>query len=390
MRRRMLRGFRHTLFLLLQVGVVISAGIALLIWPAAWRAIAVCVVGALLASMICERVARRYLRKTLGRLRRVADDLGRGRQPNAIEAQPGDDFYKLVSAINLVATRLSEASQEEQRLQDALRRRERLAFLGELAATVAHEVNNPLDGIQNCSRILRRSLDDPQRAQQMLDLIDSGLGRIELIVRRLLTLAREHVIRPVEARICDVVEAALAASDTKFEDRGIRITRRYELSDDRASVDPQLLEQVFVNVMLNAVDSMPDGGELAIVVRGEQRGAAAADSGVGRYGSDDHTGADCDALCVDIADSGSGIAPEVLPHIFEPFYTTKAGGRGTGLGLAIAARIVDAHDGTIAVSARVGGGTVFSIRLPAMRTPGARRSPAQTAAASPSRLAARS
>jgi len=308
--------------------------------------------------MICERIASRYLRKTLGRLRRVADDLGRGRQPTAMETHPGDDFYKLVSAINLVATRLAEASQEEQRLQDQLRRRERLAFLGELAATVAHEVNNPLDGIQSCSRILRRSLEDPERARQMLDLIDDGLGRIDLIVRRLLTLAREHVIRPIEARMRDVVEAALANSGAEFEDRGIRISRQYEMSDDWASVDPQLLEQVFVNVMLNAVDSMPHGGELTIVVRGEQRGLK----------SEKRAGDGCDAIRVDVADTGTGIAPDVLPHIFEPFYTTKAGGRGTGLGLAIAARIVDAHDGTMDVAARSGGGTVFSVRIPALRS----------------------
>jgi signal transduction histidine kinase len=351
----MLRGFRHTLFLLLQVGVVISGGIALAVWPDAWRAIAVCLVGALLASMICERIASRYLRRTLGRLRRVADDLGRGRRPSAIPAQPGDDFYKLVNAINLVATRLAEASQEEQRLQDELRRRERLAFLGELAATVAHEVNNPLDGIQNCSRILRRSLDNPDRAAQMLDLIDSGLGRIDLIVRRLLTLAREHVIRPTDARLSDVVEAAVAASGTKFEDRGIRICQHYGDSDDRASVDSQLLEQVFVNLMLNAVDSMPQGGELTITVRRDPGGLK-----LDKYPEDR------DAIRVEVADQGSGIAPDVLPHIFEPFYTTKARGRGTGLGLAIAARIVDAHEGTVSVRPREGGGTVFVVRIPAL------------------------
>ena len=113
----MLRGFRHTLFLSLQVAVVVSGGVALIFWPEAWRAIGVCLVGALLASLICERVASRYLRRTLGRLRRVADDLGRGGQPPAITTQPGDDFYKLVNAINLVANRLAQASEEEQRLQ---------------------------------------------------------------------------------------------------------------------------------------------------------------------------------------------------------------------------------------------------------------------------------
>lgn len=359
----MLRGFRHTLFLLIQIGVVVSAGVALLIWPESWRAVAVCLIGALLATLICERIASRYLRRTLGRLRRVADDLGHGRQPTALEAQPGDDFYKLVSAINLVATRLSEASQEEKRLQDELRRRERLAFLGELAASVAHEVNNPLDGIQNCSRILRRSLDDPQRARQMLDLIDNGLARIHLIVRRLLTLAREHVIRPVEARMRDVVEAALAASATDLEDREIRVQKHYELAEDWVSVDPPLLEQVFVNILRNAAESMSHGGELTVTVRGE---TCALDGATER--------GRCNAVCVDIADTGAGIAPDVLPRIFEPFYTTRARGRGTGLGLAIAARIVDAHDGAITVRSELGRGTVFSVRIPAGRAAAGRLS----------------
>ncbi len=353
----MLRGFRHTLFLSLQVAAVVSGGIALILWPDAWRAVAVCLVGVLVASLICERFASRYLRKTLGRLRRVADDLSRGRQPTTITTQQGDDFYKLVNAINMVANRLAQAGEEEQRLQEELRRRERLAFLGELAATVAHEINNPLDGIQNCSRILRRSLDDPKRAPQMLDLIDSGLVRIDVIVRRLLTLAREHVIRPVEARMRDVVEAALSASGTKLEDRGIYVRRQYGPEDDRASVDPQLLEQVFVNVMLNAVDSMPEGGELRIAIRFEPRGLKSERNPEG-----------CPAVCVEVADTGTGIAEDVLPHIFEPFYTTKKGGRGTGLGLSIAARIVDAHDGVLDVTSREGDGTVFTVRIPTLKS----------------------
>jgi signal transduction histidine kinase len=332
----------------------------------------VCLVGALLASLICERVASRYLRRTLGGLRRVADDLGRGGQPPTITTQPGDDFYKLVSAINLVADRLAQASEEEQRLQEELRRREQLAFLGELAATVAHEINNPLDGIQNCARILRRSLDDPQLAVQMLDLIDNGLVRIDLIVRRLLTLAREHVIRPVEARMHHVVEGALAALGTKLEDRNIRVERREGTADDRVSVDQQLLEQVFVNVMLNALDSMPDGGELSITIRRSPRGLKSEKSPEG-----------CPAICVEVADTGSGISEAVLPRIFEPFYTTKKGGRGTGLGLAIAARIVDAHDGTMEVSSRTGGGTTFTIRIPALGSPPL-RPPAQAALIAPS------
>jgi signal transduction histidine kinase len=351
----MLRGFRHTLFVLLQLGIVLSAAIAWLVQRSAWRAIAICMAGGMIVVWICERIARRWLRTTFGRLRRVAEDIGHGRPTAALAAQPGDDLYKLVSAINLLAARLEEALQEELRLQEQLRRTERLAFLGELAATVAHEINNPLDGIQSCARILRRSIDDPARAAQMLDLIDGGLARIDLIVRRLLTLARQHAIRPVETRMADVLESALAAAKSKIENYRIRIVRQYETGEDRVLADPALLEQVFVNLMLNAADSMSGGGELTLIVRREEQRPEAEGDARARA-----------VLAARVCDTGDGIPPEILPRIFEPFFTTKTGGKGTGLGLAIAARIVDAHRGAIAVDSEPGRGSVFTVRLPAL------------------------
>lgn len=348
----MLREFRHTLFLLLQVGVVLSGAVGLLIQPDAWPAIGCCVAGSILAAYLCERYARGYLSKTLGRLRRAAEDIGHGRNAELIEAQFGDDFYKLVNSINLVALRLADASREERRLHDELRRRERLAFLGELAASVAHEVNNPLDGLQNAARILRRSPADSTRAAQMLDLIDEGLERIELIVRRLLTLARENVIRPIATDITRVVESAGAVVANKMETRGVALQRDYNGATGAVMADPHLLEQVFVNLYLNAIDSMgPSGGVLNVRVRRERA------AHLGPAGAPD-------VICVDVADTGSGIAADVLPHIFEPFFTTKGGGRGTGLGLAVAARIIDAHRGSVDVAPREGGGTVFTVRLP--------------------------
>jgi signal transduction histidine kinase len=349
----MFRRFRHKLLVLLQVGIFLSGAVATAIQPAAWRAVALATLGSCLVALVCGRYARQYLHATLGRLRRVADDIGRGRPAATLDVQPGDDMYKLTSAVNVLASRLAEASREEERLHEELRRRERLAFLGELAASVAHEINNPLDGVQNCARILRRSCDDPERARQMLDLIDNGLGRIELIVRRLLTLAREHVVRPTETRMEEVVAGALAASMTRIEGRGITVVQDFAAGDDRALVDRALLEQVFINLIVNAADSMPAGGELAISIRREpaQASGPARDAG--------------QVLCVSVADTGTGIPPDVLPHIFEPFFTTKPGGKGTGLGLAFAARIVDAHRGAITVVPRETGGTVFTVRLPA-------------------------
>ncbi len=344
----MFRRFRHKLLWLLQAGTLLSAAVAVMLEPSAWRAILICALGASLTGLIVGRIARSYLHVTLGRLRRVADDIGHDRPASAIVVQPGDDMYKLTSAVNLLAQRLADAAREEQRLHAELRRSERLAFLGELAASVAHEVNNPLDGVQNCVRILRRSGDDPQRAAQMLDLIESGLGRIELIVRRLLTLGRAQTLRPIEARLADVIDAAVASATPRLSGRNVAVGRALEADDDRALVDPALLEQVFVNLLLNAADSMRAGGQVTVTIRRE------APPGAG------------DALvCVDVADTGAGIPPDVLPHIFEPFFTTKGDGQGTGLGLAIAARIVEAHHGTLGVSPRTGGGTVFTVRIPA-------------------------
>ncbi|MBI5863705.1 MAG: HAMP domain-containing histidine kinase, partial [Planctomycetes bacterium] len=218
---------------------------------------------------------------------------------------------------------------------------------------VAHEINNPLDGVQNCARILRRSLDEPKRSRQMLDLIDGGLGRIELIVRRLLTLAREHVIRPTNASIFEIVASAKATVGERLTARRISVTITSDGQPDRASVDPLLLEHVYVNLFLNAADSMPDGGAIDVRIR---RVASA--------GNDDR-------IRIEVEDSGAGVDPKLLPHIFEPFVTTKSDGKGTGLGLAIAARIVDAHHGTITVKSTVGLGTLFAVEIPALAPPDA-------------------
>ena len=350
----MLRGFRHTLFLLVQSGIVISAALAFLIYPEAARAIAICMAGGMVAVWLSERLARRWLRATLGRLRRLAEDIGQGRPTGALAVRKGDDLYKLVSAVNLLAARVEEITREEKRLQEQLRKTEQLALLGELAASVAHEINNPLDGIQSCTRILRRSLHDPARTEQMLNLIDSGLARIGLIVRRLLTLAREHVIRTVEVRARDVLESAIAAVANKLESGGIQVVRQYDAGDDRVLADAQLLEQVFVNLILNATDAMSKGGTLTLTTRLEHPAEIVPEAAP-------------QILSVEVRDTGHGIPANLLPRIFEPFFTTKTAGKGTGLGLPIAARIVDAHRGTISVKPIKGGGTVFTVRLPAFR-----------------------
>ncbi len=345
----MFRRSRHKILLLLQTGIIASAVIAISVQPAAWLPVLIAAAGASATAWYCGRLVRRRLQATLGHLRRVAEDVSRGRMVELPATKPGDDAYKLTNAMHQLTTRLGEAIREEQRLQDELRRRERLAFLGELAASVAHEVNNPLDGVQNCARILRRSLDDPARREHMLGLIDGGLERIELIVRRLLTLAREHVVRPTPASLATILSSAIEVMQTKLDSGRVRCALERAVGDDITAADQPLLEGVFVNLLQNAIDSMPQGGQITMRI-------------VRRSGGDSAR----DELAVEIADTGAGISADVLPHIFEPFFTTKTGGKGTGLGLALAARIVDAHGGAIDVASRPAGGTVFTVRLPVL------------------------
>ncbi len=375
----MLRGFRHTLFVLLQLGVLVSGAVAVALWPDTWPAVLTCVAGSITASVICERIARRYLRRTLGELRRAADEISRGKR-TTIDVQPGADLYKLVSAINHVAARLAEASAEEKRLAEELRRRERLAFLGELAASVAHEINNPLDGVQNCARLLRRYRDDPVRSAQMLDLIDSGLARIDTIVRRLLALARESDLRPALVPARQVVESAVAATLPKVESRGVRVRIEPQTQQDMIRADALLLEQAIINLLLNAADSMPDGGEVTVRILRESYVA-----GLGDQSHVEHA-----AVVIEVADRGCGIPPELLPRIFEPFVTTKPRSRGTGLGLAIVARIADAHRGRVDVRARDGGGTLFRLLLPAAVEPAGPRALLPASAKPPADVPVRS
>lgn len=345
---QMLRGFRHTLFALLQLGALLSGIVAIWFYPYNWQPIAIVVGGVVATAFICERLASRYLRNTVGKLRRAADDIADDRRVEPIDTQPGDDFYKLIAAINHIFERLEEAKERERELAEQLRQRERLAVLGELAASVAHEINNPLDGVQNCARILRRTgLDDPQRANHMIDLIEGGLERIHLIVRRLLTLAREHVIRPAPTRISGVVADAMAVIEPTVQSQPITITLHDASLDDWAKVDPPLLTQVFVNLLQNAVDSCDGRGAIDVRVDLEPPGQRQA------------------MVRVEVRDNGAGIPADVLPNIFEPFYTTKHGGRGTGLGLAIASRIIDAHGGSLDVESEPGMGAAFFVRLPA-------------------------
>lgn len=328
----------YALILGAATGITLAAGV-----PQPWAVLVVATI-ALAAAWATAGIACRQARRRLHRLREAVDALARGDLATCIDHPPDDDFLKLSDSVERVLGQLRENYREHERLRRQLTHREKLALIGELAATVAHEVNNPLDGLQNSIRILRRGVDDPDQARQLLDLMDNGLYRIEMIMRRLLTMSRDEPLSPAPTRIEEVLDDALMFAQPKLNRRRVQLVRDFPESPLFAVVDRVQTAQVLINLLFNAADAMPNGGTLTVRCRS------------GDYGR---------TLLLDVIDTGSGIAPEHLPHIFEPFYTTKSKGGGTGLGLAVVSRIVKAHGGTVEIQSEVGKGTRFRISLPA-------------------------
>jgi len=214
-----------------------------------------------------------------------------------------------------------------------------------LAAGIAHEINNPLDGLQNC---LRRIVKDPTNTDQIeryAGLMTASLCHIETVVKQLLNLShkRDRIVRKIN--IHEVIAGAMELAQAGQQENSVEIDWQLCEGSPIVLADPQNMTQVFLNLILNAVDAMPEGGTLTIVTRMEP---TAMD---GR-------------ILVEIGDTGCGIAPDVLPRVFEPFFTTKGHERGTGLGLSVSRNLVIEHGGEIDVESTPGVGTKFRIVLP--------------------------
>jgi PAS domain S-box-containing protein len=239
---------------------------------------------------------------------------------------------------------------EEQRIKEELARTqmqlvqaEKMASLGKLAAGVAHQLNNPLNGITLFASLTMEEHELPDEVRKNLFRIRKDAERCRDTVRELLEFARQtgRNIRPHD--INQSVERTLFLLEDQSLFQNIQIDRRLSPSLPRIPVDVQQMNHVFMNIILNAADAMNGAGRLT----------------VRSYCSEDG-----ERVCVEIADTGSGIPPEVLPHIFEPFFTTKEAGKGTGLGLSVAYGIVLEHHGSIRVTGRPGEGAVFTVELP--------------------------
>lgn len=296
-------------------------------------------------SLLSKRHRGRRLKNTL--------DIG-AKQVYEVEVvtKRGDTRSVMVSVSPLVGVEgtilgvlgIARDMTDTKKLERQILSSEKLASVGKLAAGVAHEINNPLGGILNCLYNLRKGALSAGRQEEYLVSMEDGLRRVQKIVRQLLDFSQQHKPELSPAGINHIVERVLVLTSHLFAPN--RIVLETDLGRDLPDlmVDRHMIEQVLMNLILNAVQAMRTGGVLRLCT------------------------SVADGMCqVEIKDTGCGIPASVLPKIFDPFFTTKGEGEGTGLGLAVSLGIAEQHGGKILVDSEVGRGTTFTLCLPVAR-----------------------
>jgi signal transduction histidine kinase len=263
---------------------------------------------------------------------------------NAMQTSLQQMRRELEEAARTLEDKVAARTDELARMQLRMAQSERLASIGVLAAGVAHEINNPLGGILALTALAleQTAADDPRR--ENLEEVVRQTRRCGEIVKHLLEFSRQNRVIPEEVDLNALVGKTLALLERQAMFLNVRVERDLQGDLPRLVADGSQLQQVLINILMNAVQAMHEHGTLRVQSRYDR-------------GRDD--------VVLAIRDSGCGIPAEQIDRIFDPFYTTKESGQGTGLGLSIAYGIVSRHHGAIEVESAVGAGTTFTIRLPA-------------------------
>ena len=241
--------------------------------------------------------------------------------------------------LNETVAMLREELGEKNRL---LERRNRLAALGEMAAGLAHEIRNPLGGIQLYASLLMKDLADQPQSLQIVNKISAGVKRLEALVSQVLQFSREMACNACEMNLADTIGQVVEMCELQAKSRQIYVNVEGPLSLSMRG-DPLLLGQAIMNLLLNAIEAMHGPGTVSLRFSAPPRES------------------DAKYFHLILRDTGPGIPTNILDRIFNPFFTTKDS--GTGLGLAIVHRIVEAHNGTITASNADGGGAKFEVRI---------------------------
>jgi len=263
-----------------------------------------------------------------------------------LTSQDGQTLGRVLVARDI--TRQTRLEAERAALRERLAQSEKLASLGQFVAGIAHEMNNPLQGVMGHLELLIEMTEAARPVKKELKTIFQEAERAAKIVRNLLVFTGSHRIARQKTQVERVLTRALTSRKAHLTKAGIRIIRRQGQKLPPILCDPAHLQQAFLNILINAEHAVAEGGvERRIEITTSARKPAKQ-------------------VVITIRDYGTGIAADVLPKIFDPFFTTKDVGQGTGLGLAITYGIVSEHGGTITARNADGGGAVFQIELPAV------------------------
>jgi two-component system NtrC family sensor kinase len=311
---------------------------------------------------------RRLIQEPIARLQEGTRRISGGDLDTRIDVRGKHELARLASDFNRMAEDLSHAQTEltewshtleekvaekREELRKAQRQvlhMEKMASLGKLSATVAHELNNPISGMLTYARLVERELAeqplDPDvrtELERYLRLVQQECTRCGAIVKNLLVFARRTGAAMASIDVNEIVDRSLMLVRHRLDMTGTELHTTHLEGNAQIVADPGQVQQALVALLVNAVEAMGEGGRLAVRVVGDGDG---------------------DGVRIDIEDSGPGIPPDVLPFIFEPFFSTKDSESGVGLGLAVVYGIVHRHGGTIDVESEVGAGTTFHLRLP--------------------------
>ena len=238
--------------------------------------------------------------------------------------------------------RLKFSKQQLAAAQKQVYQSEKLASIGRLASGVAHEINNPLNGIKNCLYAIQKEPDNKEQTTEYLELINEGMNYIENVIKKLLGFARQQTQITDSLNINELIENVYKLLEYKFKQKQVVVTQNLLEDIPAISADNQLIQEVIMNILINAYDAISEKGEIEIK------------SGI----------TDEKHIFFSIRDNGIGLKENELDKIFDPFYTTKDPGEGTGLGLWVSLGIVENHNGQIKVNSIPNKETIFTVILP--------------------------
>jgi len=302
------------------------------------------VLGAMIAMAVSYFIANR-ISVPINKLVSASQEVAEGNLEAHVEIRTNDELQYLAESFNAMASALKK---RDEQLKDFTTKKilesERLALVGQLSANVAHELNNPLQGIVTFSHLLLEDqpCDNPMHASSLQKIVVQA-NRCKNIIRGLLDFSRQRKPDKTLCNINSVLGDCVSLIENQAIFLNIEILKDFQADIPMAIIDPSQVERVFINLILNAAEAMDGSGHLALTTR---------------------SNANRDFIEIVFSDTGQGIRENDLNKIFDPFFTTKDVGHGTGLGLAISYGIIKGHKGTITVESEVGKGTTFTVGLP--------------------------